>query len=402
MAELAYLFERFPSFTQTFCYREIAELIRQGVSPEIFSIRRAADEPPQPWDVAITGRVRHLPGEDELVRDVARLIRKRKLPPDAVQAIEEWGRRSDFLRLHQAAYVGTQLREAGGRHVHAHFAGLAARTAYWVSRFFGVTFSFTAHANDIFAARPFAIGLAELIATARLVVTVSDYGVRFLRERFPEQAAKIHRVYNGIDVSRFDPASLAAGVPSIVSVGRLIEKKGFADLIQACAELKSRGRDFRCEIIGEGPLESDLGAEIVRLQLEDRVSLVGPLPAPEVACRLAAATVFALPCVIDADGGMDNLPTVIMEAMASGLPVVSTPIAGVPEMVHDADNGSLVPPRNPPALADAIDGFISDLARARQFGRRGRALAEEKFAIEPNVRSLRSLLATATEAAAET
>ena len=134
MRGLAYLFERFPSFTQTFCYREIVELRRQGLSPAVFSVRHPVREPAQDWDATIVAQVEYLPGDEELVRAVDRAARKRNLPQAATREIAAWGRKTDFLRLYQAAWLGPRLQALGVRHLHAHFAGLAARTAYWIKQ----------------------------------------------------------------------------------------------------------------------------------------------------------------------------------------------------------------------------------------------------------------------------
>src|SRR6266567_8813777 len=273
MANFAYLFERFPSFGQTFCYREVAELDRQGVASPIFSIRNPKDEPPQEWDPRIIERVHYVPEEKELLNDVRSASKKRKLTPEIVAALDDWGRRTDFLRLYQAVYVGLRLHELGVRHVHAHFAGMAARTAFWIHRFFPMTFSFTAHANDIFAPRNFEIGLDKLVDTARAIVTVSDFAKKFLQERFPERADRIRRIYNGLNLAEFGRADFSSTPPLILAVGRLIAKKGFADLIRACGLIAERGKSFRCQIIGEGPLESELREQIERLNLQNRVAL---------------------------------------------------------------------------------------------------------------------------------
>jgi glycosyltransferase involved in cell wall biosynthesis len=391
MSGVAYLFERFPSFGQTFCYREVAELERQRLNLHVFSIRRPTGEPGQDWDRRIVERVHYLPEEKELVPEVDRLLKKRAAPPQARDAIENWGRRSDFLRLYQAVHVGLRMQEAGLHHVHAHFAGMAARTAWWIREFFGISYSVTAHANDIFAPRDFEVSLEKIISGAAAIVTVSDFAVGLLRGKFPDNADKIRRVYNGIDLSRFSPAKPGDAVPSIIAVGRLIEKKGFADLIDSCAILKDSGQDFTCTIIGEGPLEDALRSRTADRGLEDCVELAGPLSQSEIGARLACSTVFVLPCVREADGAMDNLPTVIMEAMAAGLPVISTPIAGIPEMVEDGATGELVAEREPVALAAAIKRLIDDPQRARQLGERGRERAREKFAIEESARQLREL-----------
>jgi colanic acid/amylovoran biosynthesis glycosyltransferase len=392
MANFAYLFERFPSFGQTFCYREVAELSRQGITPPIFSIRNPKDEPPQEWDARIVKRVHYLPGEKELLDDVRRASKKRKLTSEIVAALDEWGRRTDFLRLYQAVYVGSRLQEMGIGHVHAHFTGMAARTAFWIHKFFPTTFSFTAHANDIFAPCNFEIGLDKLVGTARVVITVSDYAKKFLQERFPERADRVHRIYNGLDLAEFGGADFSSTPPLILAVGRLITKKGFADLIRACGLIAERGKSFRCEIIGDGPLENELCGQIERLSLQNHVALSGAKPQNEVRQRLAAANVFVLPSIIDSDGGMDNLPTVIMEAMATGLSVVSTNIGGIPEMVVENGTGFLLEPADAVGLAAAIEKIIDERLLAKRLGRAGYARAQELFSIEKNVHELRALL----------
>jgi colanic acid/amylovoran biosynthesis glycosyltransferase len=392
VAPFAYLFERFPSFGQTFCYREVAEICRQGIAPPIFSIRNPKDEPPQDWDACIVERVHYLPEEKELLDDVRRASKKGKLTPEIIAALDEWGRRTDFLRLYQAVYVGLRLQDIGIRHVHAHFAGMAARTAFWLAKFFSITFSFTAHANDIFAPRKFEIGLDKLVAAARLVVTETDYAENFLRERFPERADRIHRIYNGLNLAEFGRANFSSDPPLIVAVGRLITKKGFANLVRACALLVERGSSFRCKIFGEGPLEKDLRTQIKDLGLQERIQLPGPKPQRELRARLANANVFVLPSVPEPAGGMDNLPTVIMEAMATGLPVVSTRIGGIPEMVIDRESGFLVQPEDVVALADAIEKVTNDRSLGQKLGQAGYDRAQELFSIEKNVRQLCVLL----------
>jgi colanic acid/amylovoran biosynthesis glycosyltransferase len=392
MIRIAYLFERFPSFTQTFCYREINELYRQGLDLSLFSIRRPGNEPAQNWKTEIVQKVHYLPDEPQLLDEIRRAVRRRSLPVEAGSEIEQWGRQTDFLRLYQAAYVGMRIRERAIPRLHAHFAGMAARTAYWINKFFGIPYSFTAHANDIFAPRPFAVSLDLLIESASAVVTESDHAAKLLKERYPKSAEKVYRVYNGVELADFTVADFKSTLPLIVSVGRLVEKKGFADLIEACRLLKEKGHHFRCEIIGEGSLEKLLRDQIERSGLEKaECELIGPLPQTAIAQRLASARVFALPCVAEASGGMDNLPSVIIEAMSAGLPVVSTFIAGVPEMIDADITGELVQPHDPVAISKALERFLIDPVRARQFGERALARARKKFAIEKSARALISL-----------
>lgn len=386
---LAYLFERFPKFSQTFCYREIAELFRQGVRPAIFSLRAPDRGPEMNWDPAIVSAVHQLPEGDAFARlaDEA----SASLPQTARKTLHEWRGKDDSLRLHQATYIGVRLQKLGVHHLHVHFAGMAARTAFWIRRFFGIEYSLTVHANDIFVPNKFEIGLPQIFSMASAIVVVSDFAANQLRDRFSDTASRFHRIYNGIDCDRFRPAQ-PSQPPLILSIGRLISKKGFDVLIDACASLQNGGQEFRCEIIGEGPLSAELQARIDRHGLGKQVLLVGPKSQAEIAARLSRATLLVLPCRVDADGAMDNLPTVVMEAMASALPVVSTDVGGVAEMVRNGESGLLVSQNDPLATAEAIARLIGDVELARSFGREGRKRAEELFSIEKNVRVLREIL----------
>jgi glycosyltransferase involved in cell wall biosynthesis len=388
---LAYIFERFPKFSQTFCYREIAELFHQGIRPAIFSLRRPDFGPENTWDDSITSTVHQLPEGDVFARlaDEA----SASLPKPVRKTLHEWRGKPDSLRLHQATYIGARLKKIGIRHVHTHFAGMAARTAFWIGKLFGISYSLTVHANDIFVPTNFEVGLREILSSASAIIAVSDFAANRLRERFPENAERVRRIYNGIDCTQFEPAQFEPP-PLILSIGRLISKKGFDVLIDACSLLRQRGHRFRCEIIGEGPLFEELEAGIHHQDLRETVRLVGPQTQSEIAARLNKATVFALPCRIDPDGAMDNLPTVIMEAMAAALPVVSTDIGGISEMVRHGETGMLVPQNGPAATADALRQLIGDLDLAQSFGGRGRKRAEEFFSIEKNVHALREIIAS--------
>ena len=333
----AYVFERFPSFTQTFCAREVLELQRQGTRLLLFSIRSTGEETLRHFPQELIEQVITLPPADVLTREVEAMKERRELPQSMVLTLREWSGRPDKARIYEAAWIGQKLRAAGVRHVHTHFAGLAARTAWWIRQFYGLSYSFTGHANDLFCPdEATGLKLPRLIQDASAVIAVSDYTAAWLRENHPAAARRIHRVYNGLDL---DPITRAtAGTPKltpplIFSVGRLIEKKGFDDLIRACALLRDQGLPFQCRITGDGPLQDALAFQIQTAGLSGQITLTGPLSQPDIIQQLGQATVFALPCVTEADGGRDVLPTVLMEAMAAALPCVSTTLAGVPEMV---------------------------------------------------------------------
>jgi glycosyltransferase involved in cell wall biosynthesis len=294
--------------------------------------------------------------------------------------------------MFEAIWLAPLLHEKGIRHVHAHFGGVGARTAWWLRKLFGFTYSFTGHANDIFCPTDFPVSNADLVRGAKFVVTETDYARRWMEETYPWARGKVFRVFNGIALDGFPPRVAREGAPGILSVGRYVEKKGFGDLIEACRLLRDRGLSFRCDIIGGGPLEAELRAQIEQAGLTDIVRLAGPRAQTEVRRRLAEARLFVLACVPEAGGGSDNLPTVVMEAMASGLPVVSTRLAGVPEMMKDGVDGRLVPPHDPAALANAMERLLVDPEESARLGKCAVATAREKFAIEKTTSALKRLL----------
>ena len=397
MQPLAYVFERFPSFTQTFCVREIEQLERLGVRPIIFSIRDTRDEGIQHFPPELFERVHFLPEREELKRLVRTWKDEHALPRSAALVLRHWGERSDKARIYEAAYIAKVLSDMGAkapRHVHSHFVGIGARTCWWLRKFTGVTYSFTAHANDIFCQPDDeTVPFASLFEEAALIVTVSDYTANQLRQRFRSAARRVKRVYNGLDLEPFKAAraqasrSLAAG--GILSVGRSIEKKGYPDLIAACGILRDQGLDFHCRIVGEGPLEAGLKSQVVALKLEGRVELTGPLGIGEIRRLLTEETqVFALACATEADGGKDNLPTVLMEAMAASLPCVSTRLAGVPEMVVDGHTGWLCDERQPAALAQHLATLLKDEVLCASMGQAGLTHAEQHFTREVTGKAL--------------
>lgn len=397
MAAFAYLFERFPSFTQTFCYREVSNMRRQGVNAPVFSIRKP-DDIPRDCPELLARNVRYLPDPGALGSEMRTLRMLGKYPLPIVWQIRSWGKRPAKARLLEAAWLGPKLRAMGIGHVHAHFAGIAARTAWWMKRFHGITYSFTGHANDMFCKTDSPLSLADLVQGATFVVAVSDFSREWLVKNVPGHDAKIHRIYNGMDIAGLPEAAPPAGRPRMVAVGRYIEKKGFSDLIDACAILRGRDLDFECVIIGGGPLEAGLKARVAKLGLENTVFLTGPRPQEDVRRALSSASLFVLPCVTEADGGMDTLPTVIVEAMAAGLPVISTHLAAIPEMVEHGSTGILIDERQPARLAEAIEQLLFNPEMAQRFGAAGRRLALERFSPDVTVPTLKALLEQATVA----
>jgi glycosyltransferase involved in cell wall biosynthesis len=370
----AYLFERFPSFGQTFCVREVEAMHGRGLEFPVFSIRKPAGEPPQDYFSDI-GPVYYLPEKfDTILASDTSFRRSARRALESLRAL--WGGEEQKRRIFEALWLGPMLREAGIRHLHVHFAGSAARTAFWLNRLFGVEYSITAHANDIFRDEPPA-RLDQMFRAAALVVTVSAFSLRYLSTNFPSHAHKFYRVFNGIEVDRFQTSSFPAGRPLILSVGRYIPKKGFCTLVEACSRLN--GKDFECQIIGNGPLEESLKEQVTLLGVEHRISIAGPKTEGEIKRLLERSRVFVLSCTRAEDRAMDNLPTVIMEAMAAGLPVVSTDVAAVPEMIVDGETGFIVSERDPGALAQKIACLLDNPALARAMGVKARERCRELF-----------------------
>lgn len=381
---LAYIFERFPAFTKTFCAREVAELYRQKLRVPVFSIRKPNDD--RPLNISLDGvDIRYLPDSNSLRFKMLTRIAARRF--SHISNPKEDPR--DKHRFYEAIHLGPRLEKEGITAIHAHFAGLAARTAWWIKRLFGIPYSFTGHANDIFVERPDQrLPLKQLIKDAEFVATETDFSTDYLQSKFPESANKIHRVYNGLNLDPFRLADPAAGSLEIISIGRLIPKKGFELLVNACNVLMSRGLQLHCRIVGSGPEHVPLRQLIDRLGLGKFIELTGPKAQPEIVDLLAQSNLFVFPAVEDGSGDRDNLPTVIIEAMASGLPVVATGLGGIGEIVTHQANGLIVPEGDVDALATAI-GFLAEHAELRKsYGQNGLAVVKEKFRVETTVAGL--------------
>jgi glycosyltransferase involved in cell wall biosynthesis len=385
-AGFAYLFKKFPVFAQTFIAREVEGMERHGCHPDIYALQPAPASEQEGFAV-LRQRARVLPAGAGLAAGVLAAGLGGRIPAAAFLSGGWLGGRN--RRRREAMWLGPRLRAAGTKHVHTHFTGPAARTAWWLRQDFGISYSITAHANDFLSDADEHPGMERLLTDAAFVVAVSDHSRALLATKFPH--ARIIRVYNGMS---FDvaPAPAPASPPRLLAVGRLVEKKGYPVLVEACALLKQRGTDFRCEIIGDGPLDAELRRQIDSLGLSAEVELAGSRTQPEIRRSLSAASVFVLPCVEEKSGGMDILPTVITEAMAAALPVVSTRLAGIPEMVIDGKTGFLVAPGDPRAVADAVQKLLSNSGEARAMGAAGRRYAESIFSESVTVPQLLALL----------
>ena len=298
-------------------------------------------------------------------------------------------------RARNAAYFAELFARHKIDHFHVHFANRAAHTALFLKAMADIPFSITAHGQDFMADLGNDDLLREICDAAEFVAVETEYSRGLMAQRCPEAAGKIHRVYNGMNLANFlRPAApiQATGPVQILSIGRLVAFKGFEYLIEACEQIRQRGVPFRCEIIGDGPLRESLQQRIDNLRLGGLVTLQGALPQDRVFEKLQVCDVFALASTVDDAGASDVFPTVILEAMASARPVVSTTVAGIPEAVVDRETGLLVPAEESGLFSDALELLCRDSELRARYGSAGRARIENYFQVETTVRPCSSCL----------
>src|SRR5581483_2419431 len=258
-----------------------------------------------------------------------------------------------FLHFGEGVYAAYLLRAEPFDHIHAHFVDRAALVALCIGKLLNKAYSLTAHANDIFIAPAL---LAEKLGGARFVVTVSEFNKEYLLRHCPGlKAERVRVLHPWVELKDFQPSICRTPTEqlTILSVGRLVEKKGHRYLIEACSLLHKRGMELDCHILGEGPLGEELEELIRANDLTGCVHLDGAQPQEQVLAHLKRADVFVLPVVIAPNGDRDGMPVALAEAMAMQLPVISTNILGIPEMVRPSA-GILVPPEDSATLAEAI------------------------------------------------
>ena len=296
-----------------------------------------------------------------------------------------------FAHFWVACVWARALRADKVSHIHSqwiHSGGTVGMYGAWLM---GVPFSFTGHAADLYRER---VALEDKIRRAEFIVCISEFHRKFflgLGAR-PEQ---LQIVYCGIDVTHFSPkpvSELGDGVAHIVSSGRLVQKKGFLYLVEACRLLAARGIAFRCTIGGNGPQEADIRQRIAQHGLEQQVLLTGKaLTQEELPGFLQSADIYALPCIWAKDGDVDGLPQMLMEAMACGVPAVSTDLVGIPDLIVNGKTGLLVKPNDAEELADALQDLIQHPHKGRAMAEAGRAIVLQKFEINQALKPLVAL-----------
>jgi len=413
---VAYVVKGYPRLSELFIASEIYRLERAGLGVRLFVIKRGDERLHHPTVDRISAVPDYLPptasvSDTPLLRWLAnhlpafaaplgRTFRRwplgvaRAAGAAAAQAIRArasfWSapRKVYLKEFLQAIAIADSLRDVRNvRHLHAHFCHGATTVAWLAAMISGRTFSFTAHAKDLYTPSLNPAGLLRRkLAAAQFAVTCTEANRQFLLQH--AGSTPVFRVYHGLNdefaalISRqIDAARRPAASPlRIVSIGRHVHKKGFDLLVDACARLVRRGIPIEATIIGERGDQSDaIAAAIARAGLQGHVKLLGPMSQADLLAALSGATVFCLPCRVSDDGDRDGIPNVLVEAMATGLPVVTTNVSGIPELVHDEVTGLVVPADQADAIADALLRIHQDQELARRLGLAARAVVAERF-----------------------
>lgn len=394
--KIAYIVSRFPHLPESFILRELDELDAQGFEVILCPLVRHQEKVSHPAAYRWIERAWYTPFiSGQLLRDTFWHIlhQPRRALSTILRALLKVATTPNFLVgtlgiLPTAFHLARRLQASGVTHIHAHFATHPAMAAWIINQLTGITYSFTAHAHDIYVDTAM---LREKMGAAKFVVAISEYN-RQLLARFGD-VSKVHVVHCGVNLERYPLRATPPNGPfTIVSVASLQPYKGLEYLIRACHLLQERGvTNFRCRIAGGGELHESLCELINSLGLNECVELLGPQTQEAVASLLQTAHLFVLPSIITQSGKMEGLPVVLMEALAVGLPVISTNISGIPEIVKPGVTGQLVPPANPTALADAIADVMTNPETAYVRSREGRELVEREFSLEHNVQHLSRL-----------
>ncbi|HEX2030076.1 MAG TPA: glycosyltransferase family 4 protein [Actinomycetota bacterium] len=384
LPRVGYVLKKYPRLSETFILDEALALEAAGVDVSIFSLRLPDDGRFHAELARVRAPVEYLPefgsastlasfralealdgrARGGLGRALAFLDR---LPPD---------RRAGLLV--QALHLAERATRQGIEHLHAHFMTVAAHAAYLAHLLTGIPFSATAHAKDLYRESVDAAVFAEVARAASAVVTVCEANRRHIEERLVADA-RVEVIYNGVPLDRLPADRPPRDRRLVLGVGRLVPKKGYGVLLEACRLLADRGVAFRCVLVGDGEERPRLEAQRDRLGLRGSVELRGAASREEVLGCMTRAAVLAAPCVTGDDGNRDALPTVLLEALALGLPVVSTPVGGIPEIVDDGVHGLVVPEGDPVALAAMLERALGDDRLWARMAEAGPRRAAERF-----------------------
>jgi colanic acid/amylovoran biosynthesis glycosyltransferase len=404
--KIAYLLEDFLTPTTTFVTQEIRCLRNCGIDLKVFVTGICAASGIDPCNkdlLRIAKFSRPVNAKEMICCHVGALVAS---PSKYIWALSRlfrttWNKPGHLIRslryFMEGIYLGSQMVEEGITYLHTHFAGRAATAAWSVWSVYGIPYSLTTHAYDLFTnfnnpasnslwRNKNGSSLLDLkLEEAQRIITISEFNRRYLIEKLGVTDSKLQVIQCGVDVSRFQPdVKRLNDRPLVLSVGGLVEKKGHDVLLRACSYLKNWGYTFQCKIIGEGALLPDLVALTKSLKLEEYVHFCGRVHHSEILKYHKEADIFALACVKGKDGNMDGIPVALMEAMAMEIPVVTTNISGIPELVESGTTGFVVEPGDPKELAERLRQLLDDIQLRQAMGRRGREKVLQEYDQQKN------------------
>jgi len=299
---------------------------------------------------------------------------------------KEYGGKKAFW---EGVYFSKKIKKLGIEHVHAHFAWKATDVARLISYLTSIPFSFTAHAKDIYCSPN---NLEAKLKGARFIITCVRNNKTYISSEFGQALGqKVEVVYHGVDLEIFKPLDNAVKIVDVLCIGNLVEKKGHCYLIEACGILKKKGITLKFLIIGEGPEKENLLIMIKALNLEDSIEISCKIPQAELPSVYAKSKVFVLPSIITESGDRDGIPNVIAEAMAMGIPVISSNIPNISEVIKHEKDGILVNAKDPQAFADAIEKLLADEKLRKKLGENAKEKIENKFDSKRHIRDLVSI-----------
>ncbi|MDZ7267833.1 MAG: glycosyltransferase [candidate division KSB1 bacterium] len=399
--KLAYIMSRFPKISETFILYEMLEQERLGIPVEIYPLLREHQPVVHPEAVALTRRAHFQPFLSTPILQ-AHWHFLRSHPAVYLRTVVEalrgtWGSLNFFVGalgiLPKSVRFAYEMQQQGITHIHAHFANHPALAAMIIHRLTGIPFSFTAHGSDLHKDRRM---LDQKVAAAAFAVTISAFNKEVMVAACGEAARrKIHLIPCGIDPAVFHPpaAEPADKTLRLLCVASLEEVKGHRFLIEACRRLSLAGVDLVCDLVGDGPQRQAIEQQIAAGGLSDRILLHGSRPRREVAQRLQTAQVKVLASVPTKSGKREGVPVVLMEAMASGLPVVASRLSGIPELVEHGRTGLLVDPGDVDGLVQALQQLHADPELRRRLGQAGREKVLAHFNLHRNTERLAHLIA---------